>query len=91
MADQNIDPNNIIQYVQRAIQETGGTPETYIQLGQLAEQVLKDKSLYPKFVDETVNAGVADKEEFSPQMDYQALVAMIAMGRVCQKMMQGAV
>ena len=91
MADQNIDQNNIIRYVQKAIQESGGSPETYVQLGQLAEQVLQDKNLYPQFVDQIVSSGIADKNELSPKMDLQAIVAMIAMGRVCQKMMQGAV
>ena len=89
MDGQQINQQQAIDYVKQTVQQSGVNPEVYVQLGKLAEQVLTDRNLYPQFVNEAVKAGVADKEDFGQQMDYQSLIAMIAMGRVCQQMAGG--
>ena len=89
MEDQNIDPSTMVSYVQKYIQKSGVNPEVYAQLGQLAEQVLQDKNLYPELVDGMINAGIARPDQFDDRVDYQTIITMIAMGRVSQQMMQG--
>ena len=89
MADQNIDPSTVVSYVQKYIKKSGVNPEVYAQLGQLAEQVLQDKKIYPTLVNEMINSGIARPDQFDDRVDYQTIITMIAMGRVSQQMMQG--
>lgn len=86
MNGQQITSDVAMQRVQQAVQESGIKPEVYVKLGKLAEQVLKNKNLYPQFVQEMSRAGVAEPNELDPKMDYQSLIAIVAMGRVSQKM-----
>ena len=76
------------QVVIQAVQESGVPPQVYVQLGEMAESVLKDRALYPQFVNQMISTGIADKEDFTNQVDYQSLISIIAMGRVCREMIQ---
>ena len=89
MKDQNFDSDSVMRYVQNLVQKSGVNPDAFVQLGQLAEQALQNKSVYPQFANEVISMGMAGEEEMLGQMNYQMLMAMIAMGRVSQKMMQG--
>ena len=76
------------QVVMQTVQESGIPPQVYVQLGEMAEAVLKDKSLYPQFADQMIRIGVADPDDFTNKIDYQILISIIAMGRVCREMGQ---
>ena len=76
------------QVVMQTVQDSGIPPQVYVQLGDMAEAVLRDKALYPQFADQMIKIGVADPEDFTGKVDYQILISMIAMGRVCREMIQ---
>lgn len=83
---QNADASK--QVVMQTVRESGVPPEIYVQMGQMAEEVLRNRSLYPQFADEMIKLGIADREDFSNQVDYQILISIIAMGQVCKEMVQ---
>lgn len=83
---QNADASK--QIVMKAVVDSGIPPEIYVQIGQLAEDVLRNRSLYPQFANEMIKLGLADRENFSNQVDYQILIPIIAMGQVCKEMVQ---
>lgn len=89
MEDQNFDPNTVMRYVQSLAQKSGVSPDVLAQLGQLAEQSLKDKNVYPEFVNQMVSSGLANPDQFGEDIDYQAIISMIAMGRASQQMAGG--
>lgn len=89
MEDQNFDPNTVMRYVQSLAQKSGVSPDVLAQLGQLAEQSLKDKNVYPEFVNQMVSSGLASPDQFGKDIDYQAIISMIAMGRASQQMAGG--
>ena len=89
MEDQNFDPNTVMRYVQSLAQKSGVSPDVLAQLGQLAEQSLKDKNVYPEFVNQMVSSGLASPDQFGEDIDYQAIISMIAMGRASQQMAGG--
>ena len=88
MNGQQMDINQAKQVVLQTVQESGVPSETFVQLKQMAEQVLKNKQLYPQFVDAVIKTGMADPGELDPKFDYEALINIIAMGVVCQEMAQ---
>ena len=88
MNGQQMDINQAKQVVLQTVQESGVPPGTFVQLKQMAEQVLKNKQLYPQFVDAVIKTGMADPGELDPKFDYEALIGIIAMGVVCQEMAQ---
>lgn len=77
------------QTIVQTIQQTGVPVETFIQLGQLAEQVFTNKQLYPQFIQAVLAAGLGDESDFQSDFDYQTLISMIAMGRVAREMTGG--
>lgn len=88
MDAQQMNPEQVKQYVLSVVQQSGIPPDTFIQLGKIAEQVMMDKKLYPQFVNQAVKLGVADPEDFSGKIDYETIMSMISVGRVCQQMGQ---
>lgn len=84
MDGQNISPEMAQEQLLQIVQETGVSPEKFSNIGNLAEQVMKDKNLYPKFVNEMINMGIGTPEEFGNQVNYQALIAMSALGRAAK-------
>lgn len=88
MNGQNLDINQAKNIVLQTVQESGVPPQTFVQLGSLAEQVFQNKQLYPQFVDAVIKSGMADPGELDPKFDYEALIGIIAMGRVCKELNQ---
>lgn len=88
MANQQMNPEQVKQYVMGVVQQSGVSPEVFVELGKMAEQVIKDKSLYPQFVNQAISSGIASPDDFSQNVDYSAIASMVAIGRVCQSMGQ---
>ena len=76
----------IKQMVKDAMAEDGVTSQTLIQLGKMAEDVLQDKTLYPKFLQAIVDSDLADKEELSKKIDYQLIGVMATLGEMSRQM-----
>lgn len=73
-----------------AIQESGIDPSEFVRLGQIAEQVVGNRQLYPTFVQEMIRSGAMEPGDDTGKMDYQLVVSLIALGRVSNELMQGA-
>ena len=74
------------QMVRDAMAEDGVTSKTLIRLGKMAEDVLQDKTLYPKFLQAIVDSDLADKEELSKKIDYQLIGVMATLGEMSRQM-----
>ena len=74
------------QMVREAMIEDNVSPQTLIRLGKMAEAVLKDKSLYPKFLQAIVDSDLADAEDIDEGMDYQFIGAMATLGEMARQM-----
>jgi len=68
------------------MQEEGISPETIIELGKAAEMVLKDKTLYPMFLDRAAKLGIADEEDLKDKtIDYQILGTIITAAKLLEE------
>ena len=74
------------QMVREAMIEDNVSPQTLIRLGKMAEAVLKDKSLSPKFLQAVVDSDLADAEDIDEGMDYQFIGAMATLGEMARQM-----
>lgn len=82
--NQEIDIEDIKQKLVDAMQSTGLSAEVFGYLGEMADDVIRDKTLYPKFVTEMVISGLAERDDFSKNIDYQALVVFSTLGKVAK-------
>ena len=74
------------QMVFDAINQTGVAPETIIAVGQIAEQAINNKALYPMVKDAALRAGLAEKEDFGENIDYQILGTLAMLGKAASQM-----
>ena len=74
------------QMVREAMFEEGITSETLIRLGNMAEDVLQDQTLYPKFLQAIIDSDLADKEDLSKKIDYQLIGVMATLGEMSRQM-----
>jgi hypothetical protein len=74
------------QMVREAMIEDNVSAATLIRLGKMAEEVLKDKSLYPKFLQAIIDSNLAEAEDVDEGMDYQFIGAMATLGEMARQM-----
>jgi hypothetical protein len=74
------------QMVREAMIEEGITSKTLIRLGKMAEDVLQDKSLYPKFSQALIDSDLAEKEDVSKKIDYQLIGVVATLGEMARQM-----
>jgi len=74
------------QMVREAMIEESITPETIIYLGEMAEDVLKDKSLYSKFSQALIDSDLAEEEDVSEKIDYQLIGVIATLGEMARQM-----
>ena len=74
------------QMVREAMIEDNVSAATLMRLGKMAEAVLKDKKLYPKFLQAIVDSDLADAEDIDEGMDYQFIGAIAALGEMARQM-----
>lgn len=86
----NISPDFAKETVLKAIQESGIDPSEFVRLGQMAEQVVGNRQLYPMLIQEMIRSGAMQPSDDTGEMNYQLIVSLIALGRVSNELMQGA-
>lgn len=69
-----------------AINQTGVPPETIIAVGQIAEQAINNKALYPMVKDAALRAGLAEQGDFTDNIDYQILGTLAMVGKAAEQM-----
>jgi hypothetical protein len=74
------------QMVREAMIEDNVSPQTLIRLGKMAEAVLKDKSLYPKFLQAVVESELADEDDMDEEIDYQIIGVIATLGEMTRQM-----
>jgi|APGre2960657373_1045057.scaffolds.fasta_scaffold16385_2 hypothetical protein len=74
------------QMVREAMQEEGVSAETLVRLGQMAEAVLKNKSLYPQFVQAVIDSDLAEDGDIPATIDYQMLGVFATLGEMARQM-----
>jgi hypothetical protein len=74
------------QMVREAMQEEGVSADTLIRLGQMAEAVLKDKSLYPQFIQAIIDNDLAEEEDISTELDYELISVFATLGEIARQM-----
>jgi len=74
------------QMVKESILEEGLDPNIFVRLGEMAKAVLKDKSLYPQFLQAVVDAGLAEEADMTGDIDYQIIGAFVAAGEMVKEM-----
>jgi hypothetical protein len=74
------------QMVREAMQEEGVSADTLIRLGQMAEAVLKDKSLYPQFIQAIIDNDLTEEEDISTELDYELISVFATLGEIARQM-----
>jgi capsular polysaccharide biosynthesis protein len=74
------------QMVREAMIEDNVSPETLLRLGIMAEDVLKDKSLYPEFLQAIVDSDLAEEEDIEEGIDYQLIGVIATLGEMTRQM-----
>ena len=75
------------QMVKESIIEEGLEPNIFVRLGEMAQAVLKDKSMYPQFLQAVVDSGLAEEADFSSDVDYQIVGIFVAAGEMVKEML----
>ena len=75
------------QMVKESIIEEGLEPNIFVRLGEMAQAVLKDKSMYPQFLQAVVDSGLAEEADFSGDVDYQIIGVFVAAGEMVKEML----
>jgi hypothetical protein len=75
------------QMVKESIIEEGLDPNIFVRLGEMAQAVLKDKSMYPQFLQAVVDSGLAEEADFSGDVDYQIVGVFVAAGEMVKEML----
>ena len=75
------------QMVRQAMQEEGVSAETLIRLGKMAEAVLKNKNLYPQFLQAIIDSDLAEEGDIPTEIDYQLLGVFATLGEMAKQMM----
>jgi hypothetical protein len=75
------------QMVKESIIEEGLDPNIFVRLGEMAQAVLKDKSMYPQFLQAVVDSGLAEEADFSSDVDYQIVGVFVAAGEMVKEML----
>jgi hypothetical protein len=74
------------QMVREAMQEEGVSAETLVRLGQMAEAVLKNKNLYPQFLQAIIDSDLAEEEDLETEIDYQLIGVFATLGEMARQM-----
>ena len=74
------------QMVREAMQEEGVSADTLIRLGQMAEAVLKNKALYPQFLQAIIDSDLAEEEDLETEIDYQLIGVFATLGEMARQM-----
>jgi hypothetical protein len=75
------------QMVREAMQEEGVSAETLVRLGQMAEAVLKNKNLYPQFLQAIIDSDLAEDGDIPAEVDYQLIGVFATLGKMAEEMM----
>ena len=70
-----------------SIKEEGLDPNMLMQLGDMAEAVLKDQSLYPQFLQAVIDNDLAEEADLSGEIDYQLIGLFITTREIVKEMM----
>ena len=62
-------------------------PSLVVQIGQMAEKSLRDKTLYPMIKQQAIQSKLAQATEIQEGFDYRFIGAMISAGRLAQMLM----
>jgi len=76
------------QMVRQAMQEEGVSPKTLISIGQLAERVLQDKSLYPQLLQAIIDSDLAEAEDLETEIDYELIGVFATLGEMTRQMIE---
>jgi hypothetical protein len=76
------------QMVRQAMQEEGVSPQTLISIGQLAERVLQDKSLYPQLLQAIIDSDLAEEEDLDAEIDYELIGVFATLGEMTRQMIE---
>jgi hypothetical protein len=67
---------------QEFMQEYSIDSRTMSAIGQMAKQAIQDPSLYAILREQLINAGIANEEELSKQINYMVLTSLAVMGAI---------
>lgn len=79
---------NAQEQLQKLITENNIDPNTLIQLGDMASQALKDKSLYPIVKQKALESKIAKPEDIQEGFDYRFIGAMISSGKLAEMLVR---
>jgi hypothetical protein len=67
------------------MQQQGIDIPTIVQLGQFAEQAVKDQALYPVFTKALVDKQIAEPDEVQGPINYAILSLFVTLGKAASK------
>lgn len=69
-------------------QQMGVPPEMFVKIGNFAQQVIKDRALYPIFTKALVDQKLTEPNEIPNNFNYQILSIFIMFGKVAEHMIR---
>jgi hypothetical protein len=76
------------QEIKSALQVTGQKPDVFINLGNVAEQALQDKSLYNNFRQQALSIGLGTPADIPEQPNPFILTLYVTVGKLTAQMIQ---
>ena len=70
------------EQLQKLITENNIDPNTLIQLGDMASQALKDKSLYPMVKQKALQSKIAKPEDIQEGFDYRFIGSLMSIAQL---------
>jgi hypothetical protein len=75
------------QGIKEYIASVGVSPEVLVKVGQMADAVIKDRTLYPVFKEQAVASKLVEPDELDMKVDYPSLAVFSTMGKITEQML----
>jgi len=72
----------------QGLQSSKKNPMIFVQLGNMAQQAISNKSLYPMVKKVAIENQILNEDSFQDGFDFKLLSILISMGKVAQEYMQ---
>jgi hypothetical protein len=74
------------QQVELLIKQQNISPQTIVQIAEMAKQAISNKALYPMLMQYLLKNNFIDQEDIKQSYDYKLLSKLVVMGKFAQQM-----
>jgi hypothetical protein len=74
--------------IKQALKQENMSPDTLIQLGNMAEQSIKNQALYPMVLENAAKMKLIDQKNLQKGVDYKLIASLVGAGKLAQMIKQ---